>query len=289
MVTSKLVNRGFYCPTCRSLGFIASNDVAKKYLLDEWSTNNKDSAFKTSLNGIKKQLWVCPKCGNEYYMTPHKRNLGRNCHYCSSTKLYIGNCLKTIYPFQADMFDRAKNIDSDGRLITSFDIFPTSIRKVNFMCPECGTIFCSDLANVVRNNQTCCPTCASGKNERRIGSYLEQHSVLEIKKQYTPVFFKKYPHSRRQRIDFAIPELKIGIEYNGRQHYGPVDFAGKGSKWAAEEFKITQKRDDRKKRLCEKNVWKLVEIPHFLEENAQYTLIDNLLKEHNIYKTPKES
>lgn len=46
------------------------------------------------------------------------------------------------------------------------------------------------------------------------------------------------------RPDFIIPSLKIWIEFDGRQHFEPVDFT---SKWneqqLQEQFKIVQQND----------------------------------------------
>ncbi|MGB1284361.1 MAG: hypothetical protein ACPG44_07840 [Polaribacter sp.] len=51
----------------------------------------------------------------------------------------------------------------------------------------------------------------------------------------------------RQHLDIYFPKLNIGIEYQGAQHYEPIDFFG-----GQEAFEKTQERDKRKKQLCEK-------------------------------------
>ena len=50
----------------------------------------------------------------------------------------------------------------------------------------------------------------------------------------------------RQHIDIGLPEVKIGIEYHGTQHFEPVDFFG-GQK----SFEAQQERDKRKASLCD--------------------------------------
>ncbi len=51
-----------------------------------------------------------------------------------------------------------------------------------------------------------------------------------------------------QRIDFYIPDLKVAIEYQGQQHYEPVEiFGGK------EALEKTKEMDKRKKSLCKKS------------------------------------
>lgn len=80
---------------------------------------------------------------------------------------------------------------------------------------------------------------------------------------------KLYPHEKIQRrcrpkwlqgleIDIYIPGMKIGIEYQGEQHYKPVKH------WGGEEaLRQTQMRDKRKKKLCQDNGVSLVYINYY--------------------------
>ena len=49
-------------------------------------------------------------------------------------------------------------------------------------------------------------------------------------------------------LDFYLPEYKVAIECHGLQHFKPIDVFG-----GDEFFKLTQKRDIEKKRLCEEH------------------------------------
>lgn len=74
-------------------------------------------------------------------------------------------------------------------------------------------------------------------------------------------------------IYFEINKKKIGIEYQGQQHYQPVNFFG-GKK----SFIRTQKNDKIKSFLCKKNNILLIEFPYFLKnnvENLRQKLLDN--------------
>lgn len=74
-----------------------------------------------------------------------------------------------------------------------------------------------------------------------------------------------------QRIDIGIPSLNIGIEYNGKQHYEPVDFFG-----GIEGFKKNLARDKTKRALCKKNGIKLLEIKYDMSDHE----IDMLLEKN---------
>ncbi len=70
-----------------------------------------------------------------------------------------------------------------------------------------------------------------------------------------------------QHIDIFIPSKMVGIEYQGIQHFKPVDYFG-----GEESFKANQKRDRIKRRKCTKNGVQLLEV------NENYK-IEDLIKQ----------
>ena len=66
-----------------------------------------------------------------------------------------------------------------------------------------------------------------------------------------------------QSIDIYVPELNIAIEYQGQQHYEPVDLFG-----GEEGFSITRARDEKKKAILNANDVRLLEWPY----NASITM-----------------
>jgi hypothetical protein len=66
-----------------------------------------------------------------------------------------------------------------------------------------------------------------------------------------------------QSIDIYIPSLKIGIEYQGRQHYESIDYFG-----GDESYKKNRFRDLRKLELCNNNGIKLFEWKYLIEVNS---------------------
>lgn len=58
-----------------------------------------------------------------------------------------------------------------------------------------------------------------------------------------------------QHLDIYMPDIQVGIEYQGIQHRRPVDYFG-----GDEAFKTQTQRDRRKRTLCEKNGLLLVEV-----------------------------
>lgn len=73
----------------------------------------------------------------------------------------------------------------------------------------------------------------------------------------------------RQKFDISIPKYNIAIEYNGRQHYVPVEkFGGKIG------FEKTKQRDIIKKSKCKSNNWTIFDMKYDYTEFDYKTLID---------------
>jgi hypothetical protein len=68
-----------------------------------------------------------------------------------------------------------------------------------------------------------------------------------------------------QRLDIFIPNLSLAIEYQGEQHFKPVErFGGQAA------FHEGQQRDKRKRQLCKKNGVELVYFTHAENLSAEW-------------------
>ena len=76
-----------------------------------------------------------------------------------------------------------------------------------------------------------------------------------------------------QRLDIFIPSLNIAIEYQGEQHFKPIELFG-----GAEGLHKTRERDKRKKRLCHENKVKLVLFKY--NESLNQENVERKLKSH---------
>lgn len=80
------------------------------------------------------------------------------------------------------------------------------------------------------------------------------------------------------KYDFYLPTYNAVIEYDGEQHYKPVDFANNGKEWAIELLIKNQERDSFKNRYCEENRIPLLRIPYWKYEETE-TLIKDFIKD----------
>ena len=75
----------------------------------------------------------------------------------------------------------------------------------------------------------------------------------------------------RQRLDIFIPEFRLAIEYQGRQHYEPVPFFG-----GEDGFQQTQERDKLKTRLCSENG--IIMVYFRYNESITHDLVESRIK-----------
>ena len=95
-----------------------------------------------------------------------------------------------------------------------------------------------------------------------------------VRKKYQDTLYQYRPEwLGRQSLDLYIPSLRTAIEYQGIQHFHPVDFFG-----GEEALLARQELDRQKKRLCGENHVRLIEWPYDLEpvdRNIEICLADS--------------
>ena len=99
------------------------------------------------------------------------------------------------------------------------------------------------------------PKAPRSKGEREVIAYLDKRGYKykrELRIHCNTDFQKKI------YIDFYLPNEKVFIEYNGRQHYEPVEYFG-----GEEQFERQQKRDAWVRHYCIDRGIKLIEIPYY--------------------------
>lgn len=157
-----------------------------------------------------KILHKCVKCSNEIAIRPNAvlsalKNNRVLCQKCGGNRFCVGkNDLWTTHPQIAKMLV----YPDDGYTITK-----CSSKKMNWICPNCGTIVKQKTVWNVVNAGLCCPICSKG---RSMGHRIV-NSILEICK----IDYKnevEFTWSQKKRYDIYANDNCI-IEVNGQQHY----------------------------------------------------------------------
>ena len=194
-------------------------------------------------------LWVCQcECGNIISTTGNHLNQGHT-QSCG--------CLQKERTSEVLLKDLTGQ--KFGKLtVLERDTDKRNKEKVYWKCQcDCGNII-SVVGGQLKSGKTMSCGCLVSKGEYYIGNILNKMG-LNYKKQYT--FSDLKGKNKPLRFDFAVFEeekLRCLIEYQGRQHYEPIeDFGGE------ENFNIQKSYDEKKRHYCEENKIKLIEIPYW--------------------------
>lgn len=187
-------------------------------------------------NDKEKVCIICPEHG-EFWQTPLEHLNGCGCKYCRKGKV-----------FNTDDFISESNKVHNSKYNYSKTIYKKSLDKVCIICPEHGEFWQAPSKHL---GGCGCPICSKKyrKGELFLFEYLKEH--IE-----TVNFIHSYRNKQifgKQEIDIYIPEYKIGIEFQGKQHFNPVDFGGYGKNKSEEIFSENRKRDLKKNKLCREN------------------------------------
>lgn len=135
---------------------------------------------------------------------------------------------------------------------------------------ECGNKIIAARASLKRGQKSC--GCLNSKGEYIIKQILDDCSIIyEQQKTFTDLVGKQ--HSLK--FDFYLPNENICIEYQGEQHYFPVDYFG-----GEEKFVIQQNYDKLKEKYCKEYNIKLINIPYWDYDKINKEYILTLIKEY---------
>jgi len=228
------------------------------------------------VNSDTKVCIICPEHG-EFEQRPNNHTRGDGCPVCKCDKIREKKT-STIEKF----IKYAREKHGDKYNYSKVD-YVNSDTKVCIICPEHGEFEQRPHNHLTGNG---CPKCNLSHLERSVMNYLDDVGI-------TYDYQKIFKWLGRQSLDFYLPDYNVGIECQGRQHFFPIDFAGKGVEWACKQFDKLIKRDNRKKALCEKHGVKLLyfgDTPNYdtflgevVHDNVQY-LINHLNEDKKVDK-----
>jgi very-short-patch-repair endonuclease len=104
-----------------------------------------------------------------------------------------------------------------------------------------------------------CPRCHFSKGEEAISSILNALNVNYI----AQAKFKGCSHISSLKFDFFIPSLKLLVEYDGEQHFRPVDYFG-----GDRSFKLIKTRDAIKTAWAKDNGYNLLRLDYTMSREV---------------------
>jgi len=192
---------------------------------------------------------IC-KIHGEFLQTPAKHLIGRGCPVCGGSQVLTKN----------EFEKRSKVIHGN---LYNYDLvdYKNARHKVGIKCAKHG-IFWQKPNNHLSGYG--CMICRSSKGEMKIFNYLSNNKIEFIPEYYLPEI--------NYYIDFYLPDYKMAIEYDGIQHFYPIEFFG-----GEEAYNKTIKRDKLKNKYCLDNNINLQRIPYTKVDSIE-DILNSLLK-----------
>jgi hypothetical protein len=175
---------------------------------------------------------------------------GQGCKYCNKDK--------SILDAKLNFLEQAKNVWGDIFDYSNIE-FLTMNKSINIEYK--GKIYKQLPNNHLKGHS---PIKNKSNGEIKIENILIQKGII-YEKQKT---FEGLTNKIKLRFDFYIPDKNLCIEYNGIQHYKPIDYLGGDVR-----FINQQENDNIKREFCRNNNISLLEISYL-----EFKKIDNLLE-----------
>lgn len=227
----------------------------------------------TYVNSQTKIKFRCAICGHEWKTKPNSLLNGCGCLKCGHRTSAQKQSMT-----QEQFITKVKQINPNIEVLGTYKNNRT---KILCKCKKCGYEW-KAIPHCLLLRGTGCPKCNTSKGEKRIAQYLDNLGIDYI---YNIGYFKDLVGAGGGllRPDFVIPSLKIWIEFDGRQHFEPINFTGTMSaKEVQQLFKYTQQNDQIKNQYAKDNNWNLIRIPYTDYDNIEQILAAYIEQEEQV-------
>ena len=206
-------------------------------------------------------LVKCKQCGKTWKVEPNRLLNGRKCSGCNKIARDTRNKDNFLKKIEALAYD-----------ITVISEYQGTHKPITYICNKCGNLYTISYVGNLLKRKPPCSYCNKSLGESIVEDWLTNHNIEYIRE----CVLDKCAYKENLHYDFYLPDENIVIEYQGEQHYFPVNFKG-GDYDPTENFVNNQIRDNIKREYCQKHHIKLVEIPYFEKNNVDSILSELLL------------
>ena len=238
------VLRGAGCEKCRIEKFRRVRCKTHEQYITEVSHINKDIVVIGEYVDARTPIdHYCKKHNIVWKSYPDNILRGIGCKECGNEKIRDKN-IKTHNEYVEELSMINPNID----VIEEYRGANISILH---HCKIDGHIWAARPGNILFGKG--CPKCNDSHGEKQICRWLYDNNINYISQKT----FNDCRNKRLLSFDFYLPDYNICIEYDGEQHFRPVDIFG-----GEEGFQQRQINDDIKTKYCISNNISLLRIPY---------------------------
>ena len=253
MLPNSFISRGSRCPKCARVS--ATQQQMKTQEQFESELPDDIIALEDYQGAFKKIKIQCMLCGSTYKTTPRDLAKAGMCTRCSSR-------------YRRSIEDVKSEIDTEsrGEYRVCSTTYKNSHTPIVVKHLECGTEYPVTRANFVLRGRRC-PKCSASIGEKLVQDVLVDLDISFCVQQK----FDDLVYKRPLSYDFYLPDRNILIEYQGEQHYAPVEHFG-----GEETFRHQQVLDEIKRDYAQTNGIRLLEIPFTMRtyDSVKDTLLE---------------
>lgn len=241
------------CPQCKINNAKIRYTESQENFLRKVKEKNPEVEILSEYTGNKnKILAYCKKHDEKWWTVPSVILRGCGCHKCMNEKIAEKNG-RTHNEFLKIVHKKSPHIEILGE-------YKNAKTKIKARCKIHNEIYYVTPDLIVQGAGNC-PKCTYSSGEYKVANYLDSKGYEYIF-QYS--FFGN-KEIRNKRFDFYIPSTNTCIEYDGIQHFEPVEiFGGKNA------FEYMKKNDETKNKYCLENHITIIRIPYTVDDVGKY-------------------
>lgn len=260
MTTPDNILHGHGCKSCSLKEAFKKNPKTQpklrksheQYVKELYMANPNIEILDTYITTEHKNHFRCKICKYEWDAKPNGYLKGKGCYKCGKKKM--GEKLKFTHK---EFIVKLNDINKD---IEVLDKYINSKTKVACRCKIDNNKFYALPSSLLQGHG--CPNCKSSRGEKIIKMFLDKNKI-----NYIPQ--KTYNNLRGINdgflsYDFYLPKYNLLIEYQGKQHYEPIEYFG-----GEAQFEIQQEHDKRKRNYAKLHNINLLEIWYYDIDNIE--------------------
>lgn len=201
----------------------------------------------------------CNTCGYESETRSDVLERGMQCKQCVY-KEYSKMYTKSTEQYSREVYEQTKG---EYELISEYRGVNN---KLEILHRKCGIAYKTTPHQFNRGRR--CPSCNESKGEKNVKKALDK---LGLTYEFQVNLKELSGLTHRYSYDFYLPDQQILIEFQGQQHYMPIDIFG-----GVEVFKVQQQNDEYKRKFARDNGYTLIEVPY--TENTYSKVLEYLTK-----------
>ena len=231
---------GIGCPKCSGMYNFTTEDFIKK--AEQIHGFKYDYSLVEYINNITKVKIICPTHGVFEQLPSNHIRRSSICPKCNNESKAL-----TTEQF----IEKSKKIHNN-KYDYSLVKYKNNITKVSIKCNKCCRIFTQTPNSHYIKGQGC-PFCIESNGEKQIKNILNEKNIKYIRQKTFEDCVDKY----KLRFDFYLPDFNTCVEYDGKQHYEPIEYFG-----GEEKFQLVKKHDNIKNLYCNKNNIRIIRIKY---------------------------